>query len=345
MCIVEKKAIFNHQGDDSVSVRTIIKGSSTGLFNFNQVKYHWAKPLYNILIGNFWVPEKVGGLDDDAKMYLSLNINEKQAYKGIISFLTFLDSIQTVNIPNISNYITAPEVNLLLSIQSFQEAIHTQSYATLIEAVIVPQDRKQVYEYWREDPVLLERNQYIGHIYQDFSDCESDENLFKVLIANFLLEGLYFYNAFSFFDCLAYHQKMLATSRMINYIRRDEMTHLVIFANIIKEIKNEFPQLYDEALIYTMFSRGVEQEIKWSHHIIGDDIDGISESSITAYTKWLANKRLAMLKLKPLYSEDIVNPYKHLEGLADMNGDKTNFFESTVTNYTQAISMNGDWDF
>ena len=36
---------------------------------------------------------------------------------------------------------------------------------------------------------------------------------------------------------------MLATDRMINYIRRDELTHVTIFANIIHEIKKEFPNL------------------------------------------------------------------------------------------------------
>jgi len=45
---------------------------------------------------------------------------------------------------------------------------------------------------------------------------------------------------------------MVATDRMINYIRRDELTHVTIFANIINEIKKEFPDIYDEKLIYDM---------------------------------------------------------------------------------------------
>ncbi len=39
---------------------------------------------------------------------------------------------------------------------------------------------------------------------------------------------------------------MPATGRMIAYIRRDELTHVTIFANIIKEIKREFPGVYNE---------------------------------------------------------------------------------------------------
>jgi len=45
---------------------------------------------------------------------------------------------------------------------------------------------------------------------------------------------------------------MVATDRMINYIRRDELTHVTIFANIIKEIRTEFPEIYDEKVIIEM---------------------------------------------------------------------------------------------
>jgi ribonucleoside-diphosphate reductase beta chain len=61
---------------------------------------------------------------------------------------------------------------------------------------------------------------------------------------------------------------MVATDRMINYIRRDELTHVTIFANMLKEIKNEFPDMYDEKMIVDMMDVAVKQEIKWSKHIL-----------------------------------------------------------------------------
>jgi ribonucleoside-diphosphate reductase beta chain len=61
---------------------------------------------------------------------------------------------------------------------------------------------------------------------------------------------------------------MVATDRMINYIRRDELTHVTLFANIIREIKREFSAIYDEKMLLNMMEIAVEQEIKWSKHII-----------------------------------------------------------------------------
>jgi len=82
------------------------------------------------------------------------------------------------------------------------------------------------------------------------------------------LESIYFYNGFAFFDTLADQGRMVATDRMINYIRRDELTHVTIFANIIKEIKKEFPDMYSEKIIVDMMDTAVNQEIKWSKHIL-----------------------------------------------------------------------------
>lgn len=342
---MKKNLIFNPDGNDTVEDRHIIKGNTTGLFNLNAVRYPWAKSMYQLMIGNFWVPEKVGGLGEDAIMYRSLSTHEQRAYRGMLSFLIFLDSIQTVNLPKFSDYVTSPEVNLLLSIQSYQEAIHSQSYATILETVVEAGEREAIYYFWRDDEVLKRRNECIGAIYQAFSDDPSEHNFFRALIGNFLLESLYFYNGFAFFDNLVYASKMIATGRMISYIRRDELTHVVLFSNIIKEVRREFPQIYDEKTVIEMFKTAVNEEILWADHIIGDNVPGISKQTTRLYTHWLANSRLEMLGIAPLFPEATLNPYKHLEAMADNNSEKTNFFESTVTNYTQSSSMNGSWDF
>jgi len=343
---LEPKKIFNPKWDDEVANRTIIKWSTTGLFQLNATKYNWAKSMYSIMVWNFWIPEKVSGLWEDAIQFQnSLTEQEKIAYKWILSFLIFLDSIQTVNLPNFNDYITAPEVNLILSIQTYQEAIHSQSYATILETVVEAQDRDEIYYFWRDDKHLLERNEFIGGIYQNFIDNPNDENFFKWIIWNFLLESIYFYNGFAFFHTLADQGKMMATNRMITYIKKDELTHVTIFANIIREIKKEFPEMYNEKTILDMMKVAVEQEIKWSQHILNNSVVWMNNENIENYTKWLANERLSMLNIAPLYPNVTENPYKHLDRMEDVNSEKWNFFESTVTNYTQSSSMNGKWDF
>jgi len=60
--IMKANPIFNPKGNDAVENRTIIKGNTTGLFQLNATKYSWAKSMYQVMVGNFWLPEKVSGL-------------------------------------------------------------------------------------------------------------------------------------------------------------------------------------------------------------------------------------------------------------------------------------------
>jgi ribonucleoside-diphosphate reductase beta chain len=342
--IYEKKKLFNPQGDDSLKNRKIIGGNTTNLFNLNNVKFNWSKEMYRVMMGNFWVPEKVD-LSQDVADYKKLTKHETKAFDGILSFLTFLDSIQTNNLPNISDWITAPEISTILAIQTYQEAIHSQSYAYIIEGIIPTEKRNEIYDFWRKDKILFERNEYIANIYQNFIDNQTIENFVKVLIANYILEGLYFYNGFNFFYNLASRNLMLGVADEIRYINRDELTHVVLFKNMILEIKKEHPEFITQELVHELFKEATEQEIKWAQHILDNHILGINDESSHAYTQYLANLLLKMLGSEQLYPGFDKNPYAHLEKLADSENDsvKSNFFESTVTNYNQSSNVDG-WD-
>lgn len=342
---MKNKKLFNIFGDDSIQNRQIIGGNVTNLFNLNNVKYTWANKIYRVMMENFWIPEKVS-LFDDKRCYAELSPEEQKTYDGILSFLVFLDSIQTNNLPHISEYVTAPEINLVLAIQTYQEAVHSQSYAYIIESIIPVDKRNEIYDKWREDSVLLERNQYIANIYQKFLDDKTEKNFARVLIANFLLEGIYFYNGFNFFYNLAARSLMIGTADEIKYINRDELLHCVLFARMIKEIWNVRPDFFDEKEVYEMFAKAAEQEMAWSNHIIGEHIVGINKDSTEKYTKYITNQRLQEIGLKPIFPGFDKNPYPHLEKIADTNGEgnvKGNFFEANVSSYNQSSAVEG-WD-
>lgn len=340
-----KNKLFNPDGSDLIEDRKIIGGNSTNLFNLNNVKYNWANKLYRVMMENFWIPEKVS-LVDDAVDYQKMMEAEQKAYNGILSFLVFLDSIQTNNLANVSDYITAPEVKLALSVQTNQEAVHSQSYAYIIETAIPKDRRNEIYEFWRKDSVLFKRNKYIANTYQNFIDESNNDKFAEALIADYLLEGLYFYNGFNFFYNLASRNLMSGTKDIIKYIHKDELTHMVLFENIIKTVKLENKGLIKSDLVYHMFEEAVKHEIEWGQHIIGDDIMGMPQASLRDHTYWLANQRLKKLKMKEIFPKIEINPFQHLAKIADIRAEassKGNFFETVVTSYNQSSVLKG-WD-
>ena len=342
---VNKKPLFNENGDIEVSKKRMINGNTTNLNDFNNMKYSWVADWYRQAMNNFWIPEEIN-LSQDLKDYNKLNEYERTAYDKILSFLIFLDSIQTANLSNINSYITASEVNLCLTIQAFQEAVHSQSYSYMLDTICSPEKRNEILYQWKDDKILLERNKFIGEQYNKFLENPNKENLIKTIMANFILEGIYFYSGFMFFYNLERNGKMPGSAQEIRYINRDENTHLWLFRNIIKELQNENPELFTNEIkseLREMMEYGVSQEILWGHYVIGDNIQGINKKLIEDYIKYLGNKRLREINLEPLYSTEYdKNPASWVDSLSNANSVKTDFFEARSTAYAKAATLVDD---
>ncbi len=56
---------------------------------------------------------------------------------------------------------------------------------------------------------------------------------------------------------------MLGSAQMIRFIQRDEVTHLILFQNMIKSTRKERPELFTKQLldeVYEMFREAVKLE-------------------------------------------------------------------------------------
>lgn len=173
---LQKRGLFNEHGDIELSKRKIINGNTTNLNDFNNIKYSWTSEWYRQAMNNFWIPEEIN-LNQDIKDYRNLSEDEKIAYDKILSFLIYLDSLQTAQLPNLEAYITANEINLCLSIQAFQESIHSQSYSYILDTICSPEERTDILYQWKDDEFLLERNRFIGDQYNDFFEEKANETL------------------------------------------------------------------------------------------------------------------------------------------------------------------------
>lgn len=346
MTKLKKKALFNEHGDTEVINRRMINGNTTNLNDFNNMKYPWVSYWYRQAMNNFWIPEEIN-MSQDVKDYRRLSRHEKKAYDKILSFLIFLDSIQTANLPYVGEYVTANEVNLCLTIQAFQEAVHSQSYSYMLDTICSPEEREQILYQWKSDEHLLARNRFIGDIYNEFQENKSSLQLLKTMIANFILEGIYFYSGFMFFYNLGRNGKMPGSVQEIRYINRDENTHLWLFQSIILELKKEEPELFSPEnveMFREMIKAGALQEIEWGEYVIGDNIEGLTREMISDYIKYLANLRcenIGFEKLFPGYEEE-PESMKWVAQYSNPNLIKTDFFEAKPSAYAKSTSIVDD---
>ena len=295
------------------------------------------------MLNNTWFPKEVD-MTNDAKDYKNLTDTEKTSYDKALSQLIFMDSLQTNNlIDNVNPYMTAPEINLILVRQAFEEALHAQSYAVMVDSI--SQNSEEIYEMWRRDARLKGKNDYIAKVYNELSTGNpTEKEIVKAMFANQILEGIYFYSGFTFFYTLARSGKMLGSAQMIRFIQRDEITHLLLFQNMINTTKRERPDLFDQELIdevYEMFKEAVKLEVSWGQYITSGQILGLTDSMIEQYIQYLADERLKAVGFKKLYN--VEHPIKWVDNFSKFNDQKTNFFEGNVTNYSKGSLDMGDF--
>lgn len=339
--MINRKKIYNPNSQESVNERKIFGGNPTSIFELNKIKYQWAYNLWKVMLANTWFPEEVNMTLDKRDYANDLTPEEKIGYDRALAQLIFMDSLQTNNlIDNVNPYITSPEINLILVRQAFEEALHSQSYAVMVESISANTD--EIYEMWRTDMQLRNKNDYIANVYEELAVNPTESTLLKAMFANQILEGIYFYSGFAFFYTLARSGKMLGSAQMIRFIQRDEVTHLLLFQNLINSLKKEMPQLFTKNLIeevIEMFREAVKVESAWGEYITQGQILGLTNEIIHEYICYLADDRLKRVGLPPLYNAK--HPIKWVDAFSAINETKPNFFETQPANYSKG-SINFD---
>ena len=169
----------------------------------------------------------------------------------------------------------------------------------------------------------------------------------KVCIANFILEGIYFYSGFMFFYNLSRNGKMSGSAQEIRYINRDENTHLWLFRNIIIELKKEEPELFTPeyiAIYAEMMREGVRQEISWGQYVIGNEVQGLTSQMVADYIHYLGNLRWQSLGFGYLYEDNQTEPadMQWVAQYSNANEVKTDFFEAKSTAYAKSTALIDD---
>ena len=332
---MNKKTIYNPDSNETLNDRRIFGGNPDGMINFTKMKYPWALNLWDTMEANTWFPREVQ-MTGDVKDYRLLTVPEKRMYDLVLSQLIFMDSLQTNNLmDNINPYITAPEVNACLSRQSYEEANHSKSYAVMVEAI--SENTDAIYDMWKTDTVLRNKNSFVASIYVELSSGDiTDEKILLALFANQILEGIYFYAGFAAIYALGKAGKMIGSSQMIRFIQRDEVTHLLLFQNMINSVRKERPELFTPALeskVREMFKQAVVLEASWGSYITQGQILGFTDGIILQYIQYLADKRLTAVGYAPEYN--VKHPIPWVDGFSSFNDQRTNFFEGSVVNYSK----------
>jgi len=336
------KKLYDIHGADSLE-ETLIGGNPSGLLNFNRTRYKWATSIYKTMRDCFWTPESVN-TSAESKHYSKLDDKDKFAYDRVFAQLSFLDSLVADSLmDNLNGVITNKIVNACLIEQAAQEVLHSKSYAVLLADTV--DDSDSVFNLYKQDLTLNAKNTEVHKMFTELTEGEvTPEKIYYALVANQLLEGIFFQTGFA----TIYHlgDTMVASASMIAEIHKDENNHIALFENMIREFQKENPDLpwfLIRAKTNAMFDKAYELESSWMHYILGHSY---SKEITDATVAYFIKKRQAKIGMydheADKYGFGFETPLvKKLNQRSSGNDTKTNFFEGKVTTYSK---QELDWD-
>jgi len=310
--------------------------------NWNRIQDEKDLEVWNRLVNNFWLPEKVP-LSNDVQSWATLTQAEQLLTMRVFTGLTLLDTIQgTVGAVSLIPDAITPHEEAVYTNIAFMESVHAKSYSSIFSTLCSTQEIDDAFRWSVENPNLQKKAQIIVDYYR------GDDPL-KRKVASTLLESFLFYSGFYLPIYWSSKAKLTNTADLIRLIIRDEAVHgYYIGYKFQKALENETEQRREElkdytfALLYDLY----ENEIQYTQDLY-DEV-GLTED-VKKFLHYNANKALMNLGYEPMFPKEMtdVNPaiLSALSPNADENHD---FFSGSGSSYVigKAVATEDeDWDF
>lgn len=325
---------MNNKVIEVVNQRKIILGPKDKIKSSSLSKYSWAYTMFKDMQANEWL---ASGIDLSKDKLSNLNAGSKTGVDRALAFLTGLDGYQVDNLAiNVVDHITDYTVKQCIYRQIYEEVNHVDAYDTIICSYY--NDPTAIYLMHENNEILHKKNEYVLAQASEMTLEFNVENFICAVVSNIILEGVYFHSGFLLFYVIDRMQRELSgAAEMIQYIQRDETTHLNLFTNIFHTLKEEFPNAFNAKLynrLEKLFEGGIKLETDWGFHLIEEGVPALSNSNMENYIKSLGNDCLQGMGMASMY--EVKNPYPWVkEYTALANKNEKNFFENKPNAYSK----------
>ena len=310
--------------------------------NWNRIQDEKDVEVWNRLVNNFWLPEKVP-LSNDVQSWSHLTDEERLLSMRVFTGLTLLDTIQgTVGAVSLIPDAMTPHEEAVLTNIAFMESVHAKSYSSIFSTLASTPEIDEAFRWSRENRNLQAKARLIVERY-DGQDPD------KKKIASTLLESFLFYSGFYWPMYLSAHARLTNTADLIRLIIRDEAVHGYYIGykyqrsiETLPEEKREELKAFTFELLFELY----ENEVEYTHDLY--DAVGLAED-VKKFLHYNANKALMNLGYEPMFPAETTNVNPAILSALSPNSDENHdFFSGSGSSYVIGKAENTedeDWDF
>ena len=329
--------------DDLMKITGQLLKKQGGLMEWSETykpfHYPWAVEITQRHEKAHWIEDEID-LNEDVTDWKGNKISptEKEYITNILRLFTQSDVAVGQNyfdkfIPKFKNN----EVRNMLGSFAAREGVHQRAYALLNDTLGLPDSEYHAFLEYKE---MTDKVDFMME-----GDGNTQRSLGIALARSVFNEGVALFASFVMLLNFQRFGKMKGMGKVVEWSIRDESMHVEGNSKLFKAFCAEHNRIVDDEFkkeIYEMAKRAVKLEDKFVDlaYAIGE-IEGLNAEEVKQYIRYITDRRLLQLGLKPNYGVKD-NPLPWLEWV--LNGaDHTNFFENRVTEY-EVAGLKGSWD-
>ncbi|WP_298743863.1 class 1b ribonucleoside-diphosphate reductase subunit beta [uncultured Microbacterium sp.] len=310
--------------------------------NWNRIEDDKDLEVWNRLVNNFWLPEKVP-LSNDIQSWNTLTPDEQLLTMRVFTGLTLLDTIQgTVGAVSLIPDAITPHEEAVYTNIAFMESVHAKSYSSIFSTLASTKEIDEAFRWSVENPNLQKKAQIVMDYYR------GDEPL-KRKVASTLLESFLFYSGFYLPMHWSSRAKLTNTADLIRLIIRDEAVHGYYIGykfqkGLEKVTQAERDELkdYTFSLLYELY----DNEVQYTQDLY--DGVGLTED-VKKFLHYNANKALMNLGYEAMFPATVTNVNPAILSALSPNADENHdFFSGSGSSYVigkAEATEDDDWDF
>ena len=279
-----------------------------------------------------WLPEDVP-LHNDVKDWQDMEASEKNLLTQIFRLFTQSDvDVASGYVDNFMRVFKKPEARMMMCSFANMESIHQHAYSLLLDTVGMPETE---YRAFAEYEAMSNKHDYLSNTTMQITKKESIAK--NLAIYSAFTEGLQLFSSFAILLNFPRFGKMKGMGQIVTYSIRDESLHVEAMTKLFREFIQENIDLWTDDLkkeIYQVCRDMVKLEEKFLDLVFHmGDIQGLSKKDMYQYIRYIADRRLLQLGLKPNFGVKD-NPLTWLDEVLSV--EHQNFFEGKATSYMKA---------
>lgn len=301
--------------------------------------FPWCFEAWKLQQSIHWLPEEVPLAEDVADWKNKLTVQEKNLLTHIFRFFTQADiEVGNCYMQHYSRVFGPVEVKMMLAAFSNMETVHIAAYSHLLDTIGLPEVEYSAFLKYKE---MKDKYDYM----QTFNVDSPREIAKTMAVFGAFTEGLQLFASFAMLLNFPRFNKMKGMGQIVTWSVRDESLHCESMIRLFRTFIQEHPEIWDDSLKHELYEACrtiVSHEdafIDLAFEMGG--IEGLTAEEMKQYIRYIADRRLLQLGLKPNFNVK-KNPLGWMDKMLNAP-ELANFFEQRVTEYGKAMTT-GTWE-